>query len=87
MICVYFRFIGTDWVGLVAAKDMSELFWAIDEQGDPYQVEIKDIGANHYASVTVNTITQDYDLSEGFYGLGGWYIPEWPENPYTEETP
>ena len=86
MICVYFRFIGTDWVGLVAAKDMDELFWAIDEQGDPYRAEIKDIGANHYASVTVNTITQDYDLSEGFFGLGGWYIPEWSENPHNRET-
>ena len=40
MIAVAFRFSNHDWMGLAVAANMKELFWQIDQHGDPYDVEI-----------------------------------------------
>lgn len=48
MKAVYYRFLNedgnfTDYVGMAIAKDMVDLFWIIDEFGNPHSCVIKDI--------------------------------------------
>jgi hypothetical protein len=40
-LAYYFRWPGSGWVGLAVAPTMHDIFWAIDEFGDPYDAEIK----------------------------------------------
>lgn len=35
-----FRYAGRHGIGFAQGRDLTELFWAIDEVTDPYQVEI-----------------------------------------------
>jgi hypothetical protein len=46
MIAYAFRFLGeedqpTGWAGFAFAQNMRDLFWQIDEHGDPYSCHIK----------------------------------------------
>ena len=46
MIAYFFRFVDfkgepTGYTGLAVAANMTDMFWTIDEFGDPYSVEIK----------------------------------------------
>lgn len=41
MLAYYFRWPGNNWVGLAVAPTMNDIFWAIDEFGDPTGVEIQ----------------------------------------------
>jgi hypothetical protein len=47
MIAKYIRFTDSSkepgWVGLVVGHDMTDLFWTIDEMGDPYSCHLKSI--------------------------------------------
>ena len=55
LYAVYFRFLDdsgnlTNWVGLAVAPSLRDLFWKIDEHGDPYQCLIQQVA---YTSICV----------------------------------
>jgi hypothetical protein len=41
VLAYYFRWPGSGWVGLAVAPTMNDIFWAIDEFGNPYDAEIQ----------------------------------------------
>jgi hypothetical protein len=46
VIAYYFRFPNTEskyhgWIGFAVAKNKTDLFWEIDQFGDPFECEIK----------------------------------------------
>lgn len=81
MIAVRFRFISTpEWEGIAVAPNKKELFWTIDEHGDPYDVEIITLSTASacwkYEGEEVNEFScgeeleRDEDLK--------WRDPNWP---------
>lgn len=40
MLAYLYRFKGSDWIGVAVGNDKEDVFWVIDEAGDPYNVEI-----------------------------------------------
>lgn len=96
MKAYYFRLMDdndqpTNFVGIAVAKNMADLFWAIDEFGDPYRCQIMPVTASTgvcmYTKVTrhggaVDDVERsDIEVSENFpYPDEGkkWKKPEWP---------
>lgn len=92
-LCYAFRFIKDDgeqtgYVGFAYAKNMLELFWEIDQFGDPYSVEIKRMKSSSMCMKIIDIDEFELDeleLSERFIGIvdeQGFITPEWPENVY-----
>lgn len=92
MKAVWFRFINEDgkptaWHGLAVGKNATELFWEIDEYGDPYSCEIIDV--KNSASVCFK-IEDDYffdeinvaetNVFEDLFINNNWKKPVWPRN-------
>lgn len=67
MKITYFLFPETGWVGVAFGRDWSDVFWAIDEHGDPYSVLLIHITASMRGSFCV---LDDYDEDTGMYGSG-----------------
>ena len=77
MIAVAFRFKATGWQGIAVAQNKTELFWQIDEHGDPYGVEIMNL---QDGSVCIS-VDGEVEWSEAI-GYGKWKTPTWPEDVY-----
>jgi len=86
MIGVVFRFENRDWRGIAFAANMKELFWQIDQHGNPYAVEIMALKSS---SVCIKQKLND-DIEDGepdtpeevewcedIWG-GKWKSPKWP---------
>jgi len=92
MLAYLYRFKGSDWIGVAVGKDKEEVFWVIDEAGDPYRVEIMTLrrGGVCWESKEEGHVT-DIDPSEFVRGANishgnwmpntGWREPRW--NDYT----
>lgn len=96
---VMFRFLNgnekpTKWHGFAFADTVEELFWKIDEHGDPNMCEImaadcfslcfetkKDKDGAHVHEV-MNKKTELADAAWGAINFGDWVKPVWPSNPY-----
>ena len=91
---IAFRFSSHDWMGLAVAANMKELFWQIDQHGDPYDVEIMSLKSG---SVCIKQKLNDEDE----YGepdtpeevewcediwYGEWKNPKWPLDVYSPVT-
>ncbi len=91
-----FRFVDdeekpTGYAGIAFAKNKTDLFWLIDEFGDPYSVQIAKTG--NYGMCVKYEISEDEDADDiyseveiserAYYGLTGdkreWKKPSWPE--------
>ena len=94
MIAVAFRFGCHDWMGLAVAANMKDLFWQIDQHGDPYDVEIMSLKSG---SVCVkgkpyqDDEDEESDTSEGIewcedIWYGKWKNPKWPLDVYSPVT-
>jgi hypothetical protein len=93
-ICIGFKFINdsgepTGYYGFAVANSMVDLFWEIDQYGDPYSVLIKKMKRSSMC-VKVDVISDEeldfnqYEVSEDFIGIldDEFIKPEWPENIY-----
>ena len=62
MKAFWFKFTSVDnsYIGLAVAKDYEELFWVIDEHGDPFMCEVMRVEKS--ASFCARELTED----EGF---------------------
>ena len=87
MRAVYFRFVYSDkkptgWIGMAVARNDLELFWAIDEFGDPYSVQIKEAVHGGLCVHTLDdTRASNYEVSEEVPEINkrnGWTTPRWP---------
>ena len=91
MIAVAFRFSNHDWMGLAFAANMKELFWQIDQHGDPCDVEIMSLTA---CSVCIKQKLNEED-EDGepdapeevewceYIWSGKWKSPKWPLDVYS----
>jgi len=61
VLAYYFRWPGNDWVGLAVAPTMDDIFWVIDEFGDPSEVEIQKTSTGGFC------VRQDGDETEFEY--------------------
>lgn len=78
MIAKYVRFTDSSkepgWVGLVVGYDMTDLFWAIDEMGDPTSCQLKSLGGRgcaicfkvKYDNLAADGAEPDYALMTDF---------------------
>lgn len=94
MITVAFRFDCREWMGLAFAANMRDLFWQIDQHGDPYSVEIMRLKSG---SVCIYQILND-DIEDGEpdapeevewcdqISHGKWELPKWPDPVYPYKT-
>lgn len=95
MKAVWFRFKESGHVGMAVAQDVRSLFWIIDEFGNPFDVEIANVGRGAFC------VKPDIDPEggiewsefEGSESLGTvtalkpegkrrWRDPEWPRSVY-----
>ena len=95
MIAYLFRFINEDdglpsnWYGVAFARDKKELFWQIDQHGDPYGCQIKTATNASICWVVAPGEDRDpekYERSEELLCLEeetGWKTPKWPDGVYT----
>jgi len=93
MIAVAFRFGNHDWTGLAFAANMKELFWQIDQHGDPYDVEIMSL---RDGSVCIKHKRKAYEDGEpdtpeevewcAQIDYGKWKHPKWPPDVYSPVT-
>lgn len=70
------------WHGLAVARDLYELFWLIDEEGDPYAAQIKPIKAGFVAfRVDEDERLEEATVSEkardAIDEQDGWRFPDW----------
>lgn len=84
MIGCFFRFRGNSVdgseihdVGFACAKDETELFWAIDEFGDPYEVMVKEPVSGFSVSVSyeLDDLELGIGVSESLRGIDSWVKP------------
>jgi hypothetical protein len=94
MAAYFFRFLGYDnqpngLRGFVFARTRLELFWAIDQHGDPYSCELK---TARMGSLSYRTNLEDPEADEPYGGLElgdcfwrahyekkGWKVPTWDD--------
>jgi hypothetical protein len=76
MICVLFRFLhddgsDPDYYGMAAAESVNDLYWKIDEHGDPNSCEIiKVLGASICFEVNKEYLNgEDVDCDESFSNI------------------
>lgn len=62
MIAKLWRIPGTDQFGLAIGYDMVEVFWAIDEHVNPYQVQLKSV---RHLGMALPITRSDPDPGEG----------------------
>jgi len=96
MIACFFRFVDdedepTGYAGIAFADNKKDLFWVIDEFGDPYSVQIAKISNSGMCvkyemseDEDVDDVYSEVEISErAYYGLTGdkraWKKPSWPE--------
>lgn len=77
MIAVAFRFKASGWQGIAVARNKVELFWQIDEHGDPYSVEIINLQQGSMCATSDGEIEWCEELAGG-----KWKAPVWPEEIY-----
>ena len=81
MKAYWFRIVDTDYIGLVAANNWKELFWAIDEHVNPYRVEIAclSISASFIAkkSKRAKSGFTEFRLTDSFDLTLKWKKPKW----------
>ena len=91
MIHVWFRFkdeMGMVYrQGLACAQDKVELFWEIDQHGDPYEVEIASVRRSGSLGVDVEedaegtTTYSEVELGQGILDSKlRWKTPRWPDH-------
>lgn len=95
MIAKYFKFENEEnaWIGLAIAKDKKELFWTIEQHGDPNRCQLKDVG--RHASVCFLIIDdvllddEGVEIGEGFDKAMfdyAWKPADWSDiDPYKED--
>jgi hypothetical protein len=96
MTAYFFRFVDdedepTGYAGIAFAANKKDLFWMIDEFGDPYSVQIAKMSQSGMCvkyeipeDEEVDAIYSEVEISErAYYGLTGdkraWKRPSWPE--------
>ena len=95
MIACYFRFDINDtsqWQGMAAAINMKDLFWEIDQYGDPYSCEIIEIQLGSYCVLAeqIEGMEDTAFMAKGYepsqttpFKDGQWTKPKWPEDLYS----
>lgn len=83
-LCYAFKFIDGDgnptgWAGMAYARNLKELFWVIDEFGDPYRCLIKPITSAGFCFLNEKLeiserLASDFDAE--------FKNPIWPDNIY-----
>ncbi len=97
MIAYFFRFVDEDkpvgWFGFALAQDQDDMFWQIDEHGNPNQCEIQTTTEFSWCGLWKPTDADydgplqwfggafvDHEVSESAYGLpdaSKWRKPPW----------
>lgn len=84
MSAYFFRFLGdngpTGWVGFALARNMDEMFWQIDEHGDPYSAEIKTTDRFSWCAMLKNDNYEQHEICETcpiFVEEHEWRKPSW----------
>ncbi len=93
MIACLFRFVNQDskptgYFGFACAANKKELFWEIDQYGDPYSVELSTTTSGSYCLKQLSDVpfSDDQETSEhetdGVYfdGIKKWRKPNWPKD-------
>lgn len=87
----WFRFIDretgepTGYMGLAVARDMVELFWEIDQYGDPFGVEIRPVERGSFCAHFQDEPNEGTDLfsevkiTEYLPGKERWRKPDWSD--------
>jgi hypothetical protein len=83
MISCAFRFLDLNgdvvgWYGFAFAQNKRELFWQIDEHGDPYRCEVKQLRRGSVCFLQVEDDIMDYELGEvAILDDKKWKKPNW----------
>lgn len=93
-LACYFRFVGTDYIGIAVADSVLDLFWNIDQYGDPFQTEIAIIrsgsvcfkrtrgGKEGEETEEISEVEYDEGMEDNFSRRSmktTWRVPIWPE--------
>ena len=84
MIAVLFKFPAIGYVGVAFGKSQEDLFWLIDEHGDPFSCLIKKVnkGSLCYKNGRKSGIEPSEQMGFDLCDKDGWTQAEWEGYPW-----
>ena len=82
MTAYAFRFVNeaeepTGYYGFAFGKNKYDLFWQIDEHGDPYSVQVRTIDRGSVCFLIENDELIKHEIEADYIEFGTWKRPNW----------